>query len=71
MLRGSAQTNVIPDTAYAELDGRLLPGQDPQVFLSFEELLAGFQGLNATSLGPANELSEIDASAARLTILNP
>ncbi len=34
VLRGSAQTNVIPDTAYAELDVRLLPGQDPQVFLS-------------------------------------
>jgi acetylornithine deacetylase/succinyl-diaminopimelate desuccinylase-like protein len=33
VLRGSEQTNVIPDTAYCELDVRLLPGQDPKVFL--------------------------------------
>ena len=34
VLEGSAQTNVIPDTAYAELDARLLPGEDPQAFLA-------------------------------------
>jgi len=34
VLQGSAQTNVIPDTAYAELDVRLLPGEDPQAFLA-------------------------------------
>ena len=34
VLHGSPQTNVIPDTAYAELDVRLLPGEDPQVFLA-------------------------------------
>jgi acetylornithine deacetylase/succinyl-diaminopimelate desuccinylase-like protein len=33
VLHGSAQTNVIPDTAYADLDVRLLPGEDPQAFL--------------------------------------
>jgi acetylornithine deacetylase/succinyl-diaminopimelate desuccinylase-like protein len=33
VLRGSAQTNVIPDTAEAELDVRLLPGDDPDAFL--------------------------------------
>jgi len=33
VLKGSTQTNVIPDTAYAELDVRLLPGRDPQEFL--------------------------------------
>jgi acetylornithine deacetylase/succinyl-diaminopimelate desuccinylase-like protein len=36
VLRGSAQTNVIPDSAEAELDVRLLPGGDRQEFL--EEL---------------------------------
>lgn len=36
VLKGSAQTNVIPDTASAELDVRLLPGSDPARFL--EEL---------------------------------
>lgn len=34
VLQGSAQTNVIPDTAYAQLDVRLLPGEDPQAFLA-------------------------------------
>ncbi len=34
VLQGSEQTNVIPDTAYAELDVRLLPGEDPQAFLA-------------------------------------
>ena len=33
VLRGSAQTNVIPDRAEAELDVRLLPGDDQQQFL--------------------------------------
>jgi acetylornithine deacetylase/succinyl-diaminopimelate desuccinylase-like protein len=33
VLKGSEQTNVIPDTAYCELDVRLLPGQDPKAFL--------------------------------------
>lgn len=32
-LQGSPQTNVIPDTATANLDVRLLPGDDPQEFL--------------------------------------
>ncbi len=32
-LEGSTQTNVIPATATAELDVRLLPGRDPQEFL--------------------------------------
>jgi acetylornithine deacetylase/succinyl-diaminopimelate desuccinylase-like protein len=34
VLKGSPQTNVIPDTAYGELDVRLLPGEDPQAFLA-------------------------------------
>jgi acetylornithine deacetylase/succinyl-diaminopimelate desuccinylase-like protein len=34
MLQGSLQTNVIPDTASAELDVRLLPGEDPEAFLA-------------------------------------
>jgi len=33
VLKGGPQTNVIPDTASAELDVRLLPGTDPQEFL--------------------------------------
>lgn len=33
VMKGSQQTNVIPDTASCELDVRLLPGRDPKVFL--------------------------------------
>ena len=33
MLGGSAQTNVIPAEAWANLDVRLLPGEDPNAFL--------------------------------------
>jgi len=33
MMGGSAQTNVIPPEAWANLDVRLLPGEDPQKFL--------------------------------------
>jgi acetylornithine deacetylase/succinyl-diaminopimelate desuccinylase-like protein len=41
VLHGAPQTNVIPDTAYAELDVRLLPGEDPKAFLGqFRSLLA-------------------------------
>ena len=34
VLKGSQQTNVIPDTASCDLDVRLLPGTDPQDFLA-------------------------------------
>jgi len=34
VLKGSEQTNVIPDTSSCELDVRLLPGEDPQAFLA-------------------------------------
>lgn len=34
VLKGSQQTNVIPDTASCDLDVRLLPGEDPQTFLA-------------------------------------
>ncbi|MGH9649671.1 MAG: M20/M25/M40 family metallo-hydrolase, partial [Terriglobales bacterium] len=33
VLSGGPQTNVIPDSAYCELDVRLLPGDDPDEFL--------------------------------------
>lgn len=34
MLKGSEQTNVIPDTAFAQIDVRLLPGDDPKEFVA-------------------------------------
>jgi len=33
MLGGSEQTNVVPPTAWANIDVRLLPGEDPKAFL--------------------------------------
>lgn len=41
VLKGSQQTNVIPDTASCDLDVRLLPGTDPEDFLrQFREVVA-------------------------------
>lgn len=34
VLSGSLKTNVIPEVAYAEIDGRLLPGDDPNQVVS-------------------------------------
>ena len=64
VLKGSEQTNVIPDTAYCELDVRLLPGQDPKAFLEQlravvaddqirVEPLSPFRTPNASSTGTA------------------
>jgi acetylornithine deacetylase/succinyl-diaminopimelate desuccinylase-like protein len=61
MLKGSKQTNVIPGEASANLDVRLLPGEDPTRFLetmrrvvndpqvTVEPLKAGFSAANASS----------------------
>jgi acetylornithine deacetylase/succinyl-diaminopimelate desuccinylase-like protein len=45
VLKGSEQTNVIPDTAYCEFDVRLLPGQDPKNFLSELRAVVGDEGI--------------------------
>jgi acetylornithine deacetylase/succinyl-diaminopimelate desuccinylase-like protein len=45
VLKGSEQTNVIPDTAYCELDVRLLPGQGPNHFLSKLRAVVGDEGI--------------------------
>jgi acetylornithine deacetylase/succinyl-diaminopimelate desuccinylase-like protein len=61
MLGGSQQTNVIPGEAWANLDVRLLPGEDPQRFLesirqvvadpqvTVEPLASTFQVANSSS----------------------
>jgi len=41
MLGGSQQTNVIPTEAWANLDVRLLPGDDPQAFLALLAKIVG------------------------------
>jgi acetylornithine deacetylase/succinyl-diaminopimelate desuccinylase-like protein len=68
LLRGGIQTNVIPDTAYAELDVRLLPGEDPNVFLGQLRSVLGDDSLQITSLNrfkPPNS-SSTDTSLYRL-----
>lgn len=65
MLNGSKQTNVIPGEASANLDVRLLPGEDPKQFLAtirrvvndphvtIEPLKDGFSAANASTTNTA------------------
>jgi acetylornithine deacetylase/succinyl-diaminopimelate desuccinylase-like protein len=51
VLEASNKTNVIPPSARAELDVRLLPGQDPQAFLvALKQAVAG-EGVDIKPLG--------------------
>ena len=68
VLQGGSQTNVIPDTAYAELDVRLLPGEDPEVFLAQLRTVLADDSIRITSVGrfkPPNS-SSTDTSLYRL-----
>ena len=51
-LQGSDKTNVIPPLARAALDVRLLPGQDPQAFLTDLERVVGDTAVTITPQGP-------------------
>ena len=75
MLQGSPQTNVIPGVASANLDVRLLPGQDPQQFLAdirkvaatpnvtIEPEQSGFRPANASPMDSAlmNAIRKVSA----------
>ncbi len=68
VLQGSSQTNVIPATAYAELDVRLLPGEDPEVFLAQLRTVLADDSIRITSASrfkPPNS-SSTDTSLYRL-----
>jgi acetylornithine deacetylase/succinyl-diaminopimelate desuccinylase-like protein len=54
MLQGSRQTNVIPEEAWANLDVRLLPGEDPKEFL---------QTLQAVADDPSVSIEPLDGFA--------
>ena len=68
VLQGSSQTNVIPATAYAELDVRLLPGEDPEMFLAQLRTVLADDSIRITLAGrfkPPNS-SSTDTSLYRL-----
>lgn len=51
VMEGSNKTNVIPPSARAELDVRLLPGQDPQAFLAELKRAVAGVGVDIKPLG--------------------
>ena len=65
VLKGSEQTNVIPDTAYCELDVRLLPGQDPKSFL---EQLRAVLGDDRIQIEPLSHFRTPNASSTDTTL---
>lgn len=52
VLKGGPQTNVIPGEASAELDCRLLPGQDPERFIAQIRALVAESGVEVTTITP-------------------
>ncbi|HUZ45385.1 MAG TPA: M20/M25/M40 family metallo-hydrolase [Terriglobia bacterium] len=52
VLHAGGQTNVIPHSAYAELDVRLLPGDDPQDFLAQLRKVIADPGIKLEPIGP-------------------
>jgi len=68
VMQGGPQTNVIPDTAYAELDVRLLPGEDPRAFLAGLQAVIADDSIQIEpprNFKPANS-SSTDTSLFRL-----
>jgi acetylornithine deacetylase/succinyl-diaminopimelate desuccinylase-like protein len=74
VLEGSNKTNVIPPIARAELDVRLLPGQDPKEFLAEIQRRAADQGVDVHPMGigwPApNSSLDSDFYRAMQTVAN-
>ena len=62
MLGGSRQTNVIPSEAWANIDVRMLPGEDPQQFLELMRKVVAdsnvtvepLKGFNASNASPTD-----------------
>ncbi|MBZ5630519.1 MAG: M20/M25/M40 family metallo-hydrolase [Acidobacteriia bacterium] len=64
MLGGSPQTNVIPGEAWANLDVRLLPGEDPRQFLELVRRIVADDKVSVEPLKPfkKSNASPIDTS---------
>lgn len=68
MFQGSPQTNVIPARAWAQVDARLLPGEDPQAFLAEMKRVLADPGIQVTLISafrPPNS-SPTDSELYRL-----
>ncbi|MFN7966794.1 MAG: M20/M25/M40 family metallo-hydrolase [Acidobacteriota bacterium] len=52
VLKGGPQTNVIPGEASAELDCRLLPGQDPAAFIAAIQALIADPNVTVSTISP-------------------
>jgi acetylornithine deacetylase/succinyl-diaminopimelate desuccinylase-like protein len=65
VFQGGPQTNVIPDTAYAELDVRLLPGEDPKVFLAQLQTVLADDSIRIT---PANRFKPPNSSSTETSL---
>jgi len=68
VLKGSPQTNVIPDTASGELDIRLLPGEDPNAFLEQMKKIVDDPKIQLEPISPyrAPNSSSTDTSLYRI-----
>lgn len=67
VLKGGPQTNVIPGEASAELDCRLLPGQDPAAFIAEITRIVGDPNVDVSSITPivGASASPIDSQLIR------
>jgi acetylornithine deacetylase/succinyl-diaminopimelate desuccinylase-like protein len=68
MLGGSEQTNVIPAEAWANLDVRLLPGEDPKAFLDSIRQLVSDPNVTVDPLQP--EFRAANASSTDTALFN-
>ncbi|HEX2713188.1 MAG TPA: M20/M25/M40 family metallo-hydrolase [Candidatus Acidoferrales bacterium] len=68
VMRGAPQTNVIPAEAVAELDVRLLPGEDPQKFLAELRRIIADPGITVEPIAPvrAPSSSPVDTELWRV-----
>jgi acetylornithine deacetylase/succinyl-diaminopimelate desuccinylase-like protein len=64
VLQGGPQTNVIPSTAVAHLDCRLLPGSDPSAFAEEIQRIIGDPNITVEPLIEAREATASDTDSA-------
>ncbi len=68
-LEGSSQTNVIPSTATAELDVRLLPGSDPQKFLEELRKVVADEHISIEPLSPVRKPNSSPADTTLFRVI--